>query len=553
MNSARNSTLFEDSLQSLFWFMRAKRTNASNPNTQQRKRTQRHFSQADDSFAFFQHPNGKSIRKNSLSKGNSMATVFKDFMKKIKRNVSGLSDAERIKIETRLKKASEELENLEQITLQLGRILDYDNLKKQGVSAERIASYAKEDDAAIKKAKKFIQQKQKIREYLFGYPINLSQDSALIHYLRNLETKLCLINNCGDTYEEGNFSLESKTAYEQPILNKLYQHLGLALPKIKVIERRAKDGTKEKLVDYQGPWGYITPGGSESNKWGITNGLRKYPHAVVYYSKAAHYSVPKAVKTTINTGKRIYTINYVESELISTQPNSEKINVEELISKVKNNWVLDRKPAVILLTWGTTKTGAMDDVVEISKRLQSLRIAHYIHLDAALYGGIAKNQKGAPVLPDMKQAGIDSVSISLHKYFNSNQVNSVVIAKQRPLYEYVDYIGMEDSTISGSRSFSPFSTLQRITEILGRKTPDNYIKNVLFFDNLLRKQGIKFCRETHSNIFVINKPADAICKKYQLSTFQGKDHLEKAHIIIFPYHQKKIMKEFVKDLSTGVN
>lgn len=116
------------------------------------------------------------------------------------------------------------------------------------------------------------------------------------------------------------------------------------------------------------------------------------------------------------------------------------------------------------MTWGTTKTGATDDVAEIIKRLNALNIPHYIHLDAAMYGGIPKNQINAPILPDLKNLDVDSVSVSLHKYIGSHTVNSVVISKNKPECDVVDYIGMTDTTTAGSRSFAPFSTMQRIIE-----------------------------------------------------------------------------------------
>ena len=49
------------------------------------------------------------------------------------------------------------------------------------------------------------------------------------------------------------------------------------------------------------------------------------------------------------------------------------------------------------------------------------------------------------------------------------------------------------------------------------------------------------------NIFIVEKPSDEICKKYQLATFTENDK-EYAHIIIFPFHQKEVMEELINDL-----
>lgn len=319
--------------------------------------------------------------------------IYESFIEKVKNNYSGLSNEERIQIENKLKEVDKEFEILENIKLQLGRILDYDKLKKDGVSSETISQYVKEDNETIEKAKNFINKNLKLREHMFGYPANIGNDTAVIQSLRYMETKLPLLNGCGDTYEYQNYGMDAKVDYEQPILNKIYKHLGLSAPEINIAESTGQYGARKKSVNYKGPWGYITPGGSESNKWGITNGLRKYPNATVYFSKAAHYSVTKALKINFGKNRHDKTINYYKSVPISTVKGSEKIDTEELITKIKQNWDSRKEPAVIILTWGTTKSGAIDDVAAISKRLKALNIDYYIHLDAAMYGGIAKNQK----------------------------------------------------------------------------------------------------------------------------------------------------------------
>lgn len=85
-----------------------------------------------------------------------------------------------------------------------------------------------------------------------------------------------------------------------------------------------------------------------------------------------------------------------------------------------------------------------------------------------------------------------------------------------------------------------------------RKSPCDYSKNIKFFEKLLKENHIEFSREKYANTFIINKPDDAICKEYQLSTFKTDDGTQKAHIIIFSYHNKDVMREFVKKLSSSV-
>ena len=368
---------------------------------------------------------------------------------------NGLSSKERLELEKQLSKVNQNLSRLENLQLAIGRILDYDKLKQDGFSSDKIKTFIKEDDIAINNAQNYLAKNKILREYMFGYPANMTKDSAVTNYLRKKEVDLPLTNNCGDPFDSGNYLMDSKK-YEIALLNKLFEHFGLDLNKK--------------------PWGYITTGGSESNKWGIYNGLRKFPDGRVYYSNSAHYSVPKAVK--LGFDKSDNDITLIKHTNIPTENNSEKIDTDKLIQEIRMNWNIHRQPAIILLTLGTTKTGAVDNVEEISKVLKSEKIPHYIHLDAALYGGIAKNQLDAPKVPNVEQLGIDSVSVSLHKYFGNHDVKSVVISKEPPIASKVDYIGQVDSTTAGSRTFNPFSCLQRITESLDRKLPDEYSENL---------------------------------------------------------------------------
>ena len=113
----------------------------------------------------------------------------------------------------------------------------------------------------------------------------------------------------------------------------------------------------------------------------------------------------------------------------------------------------------------------------------------------------------------------------------------------------VDYIGQYDSTTAGSRTFNPFSSLQRVSEVLNRTTPEEYNKNIKIFELLLNEKNIPYTRAKNSNIFVIDRPCEQISKKYQLSDFDD-NGVQKSHIIIFPYHKENVMKELINDLSS---
>lgn len=452
----------------------------------------------------------KDLKKNLLSLLNKTSDGLTEIkLKRIRKKVSALTrQAEKIQEEIFLNDS----------------VLSYHHLKKVGFTDKQIQAFAKEDAELCQEAKNFLQNNADLVETFYGYHLNLMPDSPAVRYLRYLETKIRTIDNCGDDYEEGFFHLNCKKE-EREILDILYDHFG----------------TSQK----EGAWGYLASGGSESNRWGIENGIQTLGGGRAYFSAAAHYSVPKAVQLGPTVGKKM--LPTIAHTVIPTEKNSERIDVDALISEVTKNWKENKEPAVILLTWGTTKTGATDDVAEITKRLNALKIPHYIHLDAALYGGMATNQIKSPTVPTFKRFDVDSISVSLHKYFGHHEIKSALIARQKPLANMVDYIGLKDSTTAGSRGLNPFSARQRIKEMLFRKDEKDYTRNIDFFENMLKENKIFYTRDGYSNLFIIKRPSEKICHRFQLSTFNVNGQ-NMAHIMIFPFHSKKLMKEIIRCL-----
>lgn len=183
------------------------------------------------------------------------------------------------------------------------------------------------------------------------------------------EVKNKIAELCGDSspLTRGNYVMDSKV-YEQKILDEMYKNLN---------------------VDKDEYWGYITSGGTEGNFWGIRTGFELYPNGRLYFSSQTHYSVPKYVRLVDNRKNPDESINIFDNtEIKSTKEG--RIDVNELISEIVRNYEENKIPAILLLNWGTTVIGAVDDVKTITDKLKELNIPHYVHLDAALFGGIPK-------------------------------------------------------------------------------------------------------------------------------------------------------------------
>ncbi len=365
-----------------------------------------------------------------------------------------------------------------------------------------------------REAEEFYAKNGKAVKRMFGYPARHVPLSARTQYLLLMHYAAPLSNNCGDVDERGNYAMDTK-AIEKAILRLFAEKFGMG----------------EEF------WGYVTSGGSESNSCGISLAFNKYPNGVLYYSAAAHYSVEKYA--------RLY--EHVEIPTIG----QDVMDVDALCREIQARWNKDKRPANIVLTHGTTKYGACDDVDTIVAFLRAHTIPYYIHVDAALFGGIPNNQVDAPLLLNAKARGVNSLCVSLHKYIGFPDVHSVFVSTEKPCSPKVAYIGQRDTTVSGSRSIPAFALLNHLQEQFDERPAEEYAENVRFFERLLQKANIEYYRAPLGNIFVIDAPDAETTARFQLSCFteelEGKT-VDKAHAIIFPHHGKKQMTELVNAL-----
>ncbi len=429
-----------------------------------------------------------------------------------------LSECDETALLEALEALEERIDASEKLRARLGRIMDYNRLKKQGFSKERLCDFEEEDAAYIAKVDEYYARNLRRRNYMFGYPANMEDYSYTTSYLRHLESKMYLMHNCGDPYQKGNYAMDSKST-EKKIISLVAENFG---------------------IDEGNYWGYITSGGTESNFWGIREGFNRFPKGKLYFSEDTHYSVEKYVFD--GETKERYPYSKIATDAVGG------MSLAALLEAVEHDRRAGFEGVILVLTWGTTCRGALDDVKQITSALLERGIPYYCHLDAAHFGGIAKNQIHAPCVADLEELGVDSVAVSMHKFMGTARVNGVLLALNRRDRPIIDYIGQEDSTLLGSRDYLPFSTYQRAREMLLRREPTHFCRNVLLFEKKLREAEITFEREGDSNTFVVIKPDEDTCKKYQLATFLDRDGIEKAHIIIFPFHREEIIEELVADL-----
>ena len=442
---------------------------------------------------------------------------YEKYWQKVLNSDEKLTDAEKKHLAKDIDGIQHQISELQKRLLDYGRLNDYDDLKKKGFSAEEIKAFVAKDSQMIDFAQALAKDNATYsHDHMFGYPANMMSGSYVTRYLRWLESRMYFMNSCGNAYCQGNYKMNN-AEQELRIIDLIKENLGL---------------------DADEYWGYITMGGTEGNMWGIREGFNRFPNGILYFSDAAHYSVSKMSDLKSDDSR----------EVISSI--NEQINTDELLSKIVKNYNERGSPAILLLTFGTTTFGSIDNIEMIVKALEEYSIPHYIHVDAALYGGIPNNQINSPIsrLNEIAKLGIDSISVSFHKYLGSNRVNGILLSKSISNRKFVDYIGNLDVTFLGSRDFPAFSILQQIEELYNRSNSSEYTKNIILFEYLLKENDIPYFKgDPNGNIFVISNPGDEICQKYQLSSFT-RDGKRYAHIIIFPYHNESIINELVMDI-----
>ena len=290
-------------------------------------------------------------------------------------------------------------------------------------------------------------------------------------------------------------------------------------------------------LEEEDAWGYVTSGGTEGNMYGLYLARELFPNAVFYFSEDTHYSVLKNV--------RVLNARYI---MIKRQENGE-IDYGDLRDMIRVNRDV---PAVIMANVGTTMRGAVDNIPQIRRILDDLVVSsYYIHADAALSGLIL------PFVPEPQafgfDAGIDSISVSGHKLIGAPVPCGVVLTKRNYVERVgraVEYVGVNDTTLSGSRSgIAPLMlwfALSRYGDDGLRELVEGMLENAEYAVQQFNRQGIKAWRHRNSATVVFPKPPQEVFQKWQIAP-EGKE----AHIITMPHVTREMIDELVGDCASG--
>lgn len=347
----------------------------------------------------------------------------------------------------------------------------------------------------------------KASETMIGYPINLAADySACFPFLQ------FHLNNVGDPYSDSLYQINAKEL-ERMMLAWFFRLFHLP----------GRSG-----------WGYLTSGGTEGNIYSLWLARERFPNATLYFSKAAHYSVPKAAG--------LLRMNY---QIIPAHSDG-TIDRAALAAQLQKH---TPESVILSLTAGTTMKGAVDDVRSIAQDLKSHGITfHHIHVDAALMGPMLpfwnKDRRIDFTLP------IDSLTFSGHKFLGVPFPCGVVLTRKQyiaGIQQSIEYIGSKDATLTGSRNGHAALFLWYAIQRLGKKGIAAWVKqcevNARYLYQKLQASGYPSARNDGSITILLKRPSDAIVRTWQLAV-QG----EWAHVVVMPHVTKSLIDRFLKDL-----
>ncbi len=175
--------------------------------------------------------------------------------------------------------------------------------------------------------------------------------------------------------------------------------------------------------------GLFLNGGSESNMHGVRIGRKillddnplKTQNAVIYTSGQINSSAYKGLQTL---GFNIHDPNFFKELPVD---NDFRLSVRTLEEAIKKDKQEGRLPFCVISNFGTTGTGAIDPISEISDICKRENL--WLHVDAAYGGGFITSQK---FRSDFERIGInkaDSLVINPHKAMFTTYGNSLLLVR----------------------------------------------------------------------------------------------------------------------------
>jgi len=365
-----------------------------------------------------------------------------------------------------------------------------------------------------------------------GYPVNMSDPpEAFLTWCRQLQGAgigVFAYNNVGNPYQHSPIPFNTHD-FERELIERFAQ-----------VYRFPENDV----------WGFLSNSGTDSNMHGMYIGRtllkgRSGRLPWCYFTREAHYSIQ--ILTDLLGLERVF---------VDTSPDA-SMDPEDLARKLAAH---PDAPALVVATTGTTFKGAIDRLDPIQEVMGNR--PHYLHLDAALFGGY---------LPHTPYAGevmhgrgrYDSIAVSCHKFFGFHSPAGLFITRRGLFEEFSrlfsrvhspEYIGHVPGTITCSRDAMKPAQFWFYSLPQDRPRQAGDARRMLAMtDYLMQQIQARFAHlqpvrtSQASNTIWFRKPEDRLVTKYSLATMKV-DGIDHSHVVIMPHVDRQIADSFLDDL-----
>lgn len=382
----------------------------------------------------------------------------------------------------------------------------------------------------------------KLKNYLLGYPINMSAPPAGFFawrtQLNDAGIGAIAHNNVGNPFEKSAIRYNTHD-FEREII----QYFG-----------------KRFAFPPHDIWGFLSHSGTDSNMHGMYMGRtilksRTGLQPKAYVTHEAHYSV-----------HILGDLLGLESIFVKTLPDGgmDAIDLRQKLSENRNH------PALVVATIGTTFKGAIDRIDQLQEALEGY--TSFLHLDAALFGGFLSytphSQEIAYQTGDHRRvARYDSIAVSCHKFFGFTSPAGLFVTTASHFNEFneqfsrihnPEYIHHVPGTITCSRDAAkpaefyfyttPAASARLIEDAQAILENTTYLQAQLL-SHFPHLESVR--ANALSNTLYFRKPASFIVEKYSLATMRlviNHKQRDYAHIVVMPHAHRNILDEFLMDL-----
>ena len=361
------------------------------------------------------------------------------------------------------------------------------------------------------------------KDSVAGYPVNQDADLGEF-YAWYTRTGLyrAVMNNAGDPRKDSLYSLNTHE-FENEVVDEFADLYGF------------RPGSY---------WGFVTASGTDGNNHGVYFGRKALQSKsrlapVLYVSEEAHYSI-----------KKLADVQNLDLRLIKALPMGQ-MDVEDFQRQLDPD-----RPALIVIAMGTTFKGAIDDQAAIRRLLATHHKGpHYIHLDAALFGGYLPYASGEGwKLVHQQIQQFDSIAVSGHKFFGFDEPMGIFLTTQDTFHRLnpfkVPYLNDAVPTITCSRSaINPLKfwwKLHATPRSTFRQAADRILQGADELQSKLHAAGIRSWKNSQSNTVFFERPDASVMKRYDLAPEEDSEFGQVAHFIVMPH--VKTIDPFVADM-----